>query len=72
MAYNFNKRAYTEVDLYGTKFDFNSVMLYDSYAFSTNGKATMLRKSNNGKIARTMKMSGVDILRLKKRYNCRG
>ncbi len=37
MAYNFDKQ---EGRLYGT-FDYDSIMIYGSYAFSTNGRQTM-------------------------------
>jgi hypothetical protein len=43
MAFNFDKQRHDEVVLH-RKFDFKSIMLYDPYIFSNNGRPTMVSK----------------------------
>ncbi len=46
--------------MYGD-FDFNSIMLYDSYAFSNNGEATMTKKDGTTFEENRTKLSNNDI-----------
>ncbi|MEQ2173247.1 hypothetical protein GOODEAATRI_030006 [Goodea atripinnis] len=56
----------------GTPFDFTSVMEYPNYAFSKNGKPTIVAKYNlNYKFGNAKEMSANDIFRINKLYDCR-
>lgn len=46
MEYNFDKLPTTEAEAYGA-YDFASIMHYDAYAFSSNGKPTMVPVSSS-------------------------
>ncbi|MEN3110017.1 M12 family metallopeptidase [Uliginosibacterium paludis] len=46
MEYNFDKLPATESEAYGA-YDFASIMHYDAYAFSSNGKPTMVPVSSS-------------------------
>ncbi|MEQ2204074.1 hypothetical protein XENOCAPTIV_007511, partial [Xenoophorus captivus] len=55
----------------GTPFDFTSVMEYPNYAFSKNGKPTIVAKYNpNYKFGNAKEMSANDIFRINKLYDC--
>ncbi|KAL7405882.1 hypothetical protein ABVT39_009237 [Epinephelus coioides] len=56
----------------GSPYDFNSVMQYSKYAFSKNGKPTIVSKSNpNLNFGRATQMSANDIARVNALYSCR-
>ena len=44
MEFNFNKYDRSKIDSLGTPYDYNSVMHYDSKAFSKNGRPTIVAK----------------------------
>ncbi|CAJ1050010.1 high choriolytic enzyme 2-like [Xyrichtys novacula] len=55
----------------GTPYDFNSVMHYSNYAFSKNGRPTIVAKKNpNLEFGRAPRMSQNDIDRVNKLYRC--
>lgn len=49
-------------------FDFNSIMMYDSYAFSKNGKPTMTKKCDGSKWVEPHTLSAQDIDNIKSIY----
>ncbi|KAM9366932.1 hatching enzyme 1.2-like isoform 2-T2 [Symphorus nematophorus] len=56
----------------GTPYDFNSVMHYSNFAFSKNGKPTIIAKSDPDlSFGRAKQMSANDIARVNKLYRCR-
>ncbi|XP_033485488.1 low choriolytic enzyme-like [Epinephelus lanceolatus] len=55
----------------GTPYDFNSVMQYSKYAFSKNGKPTIVSKGNPKlNFGRATQMSANDIARVNALYSC--
>ena len=44
MRFNFDKYTEAEVTNFGTRYDYDSIMHYDAYAFSMNGKKVMVPK----------------------------
>ncbi|KAJ8412875.1 hypothetical protein AAFF_G00104570 [Aldrovandia affinis] len=57
----------------GTPYDYNSVMQYGRYAFSSNRQPTIVPIPNsNVAIGRSTQMSPNDILRVNRLYRCRG
>ncbi|XP_010736121.2 low choriolytic enzyme [Larimichthys crocea] len=66
--HNFRKVATNNL---GTPYDFKSVMHYSQYAFSKNGKPTIVSRSNPSLyIGRNYAMSYNDIQRVKRLYQC--
>ncbi|KAI1290227.1 Zinc metalloproteinase nas-4 [Halotydeus destructor] len=69
---NFDKANAHEVTLPRT-FDFKSIMLYDPYIFSSNGRATMVSKVNGQRMLRPHEKPAIsqgDILLINHLYNC--
>uniref|UniRef100_H3CKR4 Metalloendopeptidase n=1 Tax=Tetraodon nigroviridis TaxID=99883 RepID=H3CKR4_TETNG len=68
MEHNFRKIATLNQ---GTPYDYNSVMQYHRYAFSSNGQPTMVPIPNaNVSFGNAKQMSQYDIARLNKLYKC--
>merc|ERR1711915_9900 len=72
MKRNFKKAEMPQARLIGT-YDYQSVMQYDSYAFSKNGGKTMILKSNSdAKLGQPYDgtLTAMDIKKLKDLYGC--
>uniref|UniRef100_A0A669EM71 Metalloendopeptidase n=1 Tax=Oreochromis niloticus TaxID=8128 RepID=A0A669EM71_ORENI len=68
MEHNFRKIDTRNLD---TSYDYNSVMHYGRFAFSKNREPTIIPIPNeNVAIGRATEMSGNDILRVNRLYNC--
>lgn len=65
---NFDKKSGVSVKSDGISFDFNSIMLYDSYAFSKNGQPTMTKKDGNIFTSQRETLSVTDLQAIKKLY----
>jgi len=71
MGYNFNKFSTSSVNSMGSAYDIGSVMHYNSYAFSSNGRPTITDLS--GRPIRTQRngFSQSDIKQLNDLYGCK-
>ncbi|XP_026122137.1 low choriolytic enzyme-like [Carassius auratus] len=68
MKYNFNKINTLNQ---GTPYDYSSVMQYERYAFSKNGRPTMVPiPNNNAALGTSTQMSQNDIIRINRLYQC--
>ncbi|KAL5277305.1 hypothetical protein ACFFRR_002502 [Megaselia abdita] len=70
--HNFDKYTRDEVTAYGTRYDYNSIMHYDAYAFSNNGEPTMVAKimPDGANMGEAEEMSAIDIYRINSMYKC--
>ncbi|KAM9367052.1 hatching enzyme 1.2-like [Symphorus nematophorus] len=67
-GFNFRK---VQTNNLGTSYDFNSVMHYSKYAFSKNGKPTIIAKNNSTlSFGLARQMSRNDIIRVNRLYRC--
>ncbi|XP_058807167.1 zinc metalloproteinase nas-13-like [Phymastichus coffea] len=70
--FNFKKYDFTEVDTFGISYDYESIMHYPTYAFSRNGKPTIIvRKNKKMKIGQRQNLSLKDIKKIRKMYGCK-
>jgi hypothetical protein len=69
---NFRKYNSRDFSNFGTSYDYNSIMHYDRYSFSANGKITIQPKDSSYLyvIGQRDGLSPNDILRIKRMYNC--
>ena len=71
--HNFKKYSHGEGDYYGEGYDFDSVMHYGNWAFSTNNKMTIQAKSDPKKmLGQRDGFSPIDVKQLNKVYQCKG
>jgi hypothetical protein len=70
--HQFMKFSPFEATGFGTPYDYFSIMHYNSFAYSRNGRPTIMAKSEkfNKVIGQMKKLSAGDVLRIRKMYNC--
>ncbi|KAL5277301.1 hypothetical protein ACFFRR_002497 [Megaselia abdita] len=69
---NFKKYTRDEVTAYGARYDYDSIMHYSAYAFSSNGEPTMVAKimPDGANMGEANKMSPTDIFKINIMYKC--
>jgi hypothetical protein len=71
MWYNFEKYDHGDASTLGEAYDKKSIMHYGNYAFSTNGKMTIVSNSNqNEDLGQRTGLSQIDVNQLNKYYKC--
>ncbi|XP_017050626.1 zinc metalloproteinase nas-13 [Drosophila ficusphila] len=66
--HNFDKLLASEGTDFGIGYDYDSIMHYGPYAFSKNGKPTIVPYQKNAKIGQARKLSPKDVAALKRMY----
>ncbi|KAL4720040.1 hypothetical protein ACJJTC_002938 [Scirpophaga incertulas] len=73
MGHNFDKYDNTVVGNLGLPYEYGSSMHYGSHGFTSNGRPTLTpRQHYNGVLGQTTHVTGTDIWRLARHYNCPG
>ncbi len=71
--HNFKKYSHGEADYYGEAYDYDSVMHYGNWAFSTSDEMTLQSVSDPDRIlGQRDGFSQTDVRQLNKVYNCTG
>ncbi|XP_026477499.1 zinc metalloproteinase nas-13-like [Ctenocephalides felis] len=70
LEHNFNRYNSRIVTSHGVKYDYESVMHYGPYAFSRNGKMTIVPKVPLARIGQRNSLSDADIEKLNIMYSC--
>lgn len=69
--FNFQKYEHGQADSLGARYDYGSIMHYPMYAFTNNGRATIVPKDANAEIGQRVKLSKIDIQQINKLYKCK-
>lgn len=70
LKFNFNKFSATQVQSWNSAYDVGSLMHYNSYAFSSNGKPTITDLEGNVLETQREELSQSDVRQLNKLYGC--
>jgi len=71
--HNFKKYSHGEADYYGERYDYDSVMHYGNWAFSTNNKKTIEAVRDPKRLlGQRDGFSPIDVKQLNKVYKCKG
>lgn len=70
MIGNFAKYDHTYLDTQNTPYDYDSLLHYNGYAFSSNGEPTILPRDPNVILQRHFDMSPIDIEEVRLFYKC--
>ncbi|KAK4876541.1 hypothetical protein RN001_009047 [Aquatica leii] len=68
--YNFDKKTINQVNDFGLRYDYDSIMHYPRKAFSKNNRDTIEPKDPTAVIGEAKKMSDIDIAKVLKMYKC--
>ncbi|XP_020900444.1 zinc metalloproteinase nas-15 [Exaiptasia diaphana] len=68
--FNFQKYEHGQADTLGARYDYGSIMHYPMYAFTNNGRATIVPKDPNAEIGQRTHLSNIDIQQVNKLYKC--
>uniref|UniRef100_A0A914HSU3 Metalloendopeptidase n=1 Tax=Globodera rostochiensis TaxID=31243 RepID=A0A914HSU3_GLORO len=67
----FEKYSFNTIDQLGEPYDFGSIMHYGPYAFSTNGKRTIVpRRAGAQRMGQRISFSETDLRKINKLYQC--
>jgi hypothetical protein len=67
----FEKYSMNVIDQMNEPYDYSSIMHYGPYAFSSNGKKTIIaRKPGAGKMGQRIQFSEIDLRKINKLYQC--
>ena len=67
----FEKYGMNVIDQMNEPYDYSSIMHYGPYAFSSNGKKTIIaRKPGAGKMGQRIQFSDIDLRKINKLYQC--
>lgn len=72
MLYNFDKMSSADVDTQNTPYDYESLMHYETTAFSINGLPSIEPLQPNIKIGQRYYISAIDTQEIRQFYNCSG
>lgn len=69
---NFDKLNHTEITDFGFTYDYESIMHYGPFDFTSNGRPVMAAKVKGGdeKMGQRERLSDIDIAKINKMYNC--
>ncbi|CAG0893711.1 unnamed protein product [Cyprideis torosa] len=70
MEGNFRKRSYSDVNSFGSPYDYSSVMHYSKYSFSKGSSPTITPKDPSKVIGQRSYFSTQDINQIRRLYNC--
>ncbi|XP_055600440.1 seminal metalloprotease 1-like [Uranotaenia lowii] len=68
---NFDKYEASWIGLFGTQYDYGSIMHYTLYDFSKNGKKTMVPLRDTKMVGQRKGLSRADITKINRMYKCR-
>nr|CAD2175368.1 unnamed protein product [Meloidogyne enterolobii] len=67
----FEKYGFNTIDQLGEPYDYGSIMHYGAYAFSANGKRTIVpRRAGSHKMGQRIAFSEIDLRKINKLYQC--
>ena len=71
MKSNFRKYRHGDADTLGEPYDYDSIMHYPEYAFSSNYRPTIVKKRQGPVIGQRTRLSAIDIRQVRDRWQTR-